>query len=272
MVWLQLVASGETLMGLKLHPLFTIPAAIAAASLVPLLAADPLPRRIWNYVAGGCFGAALLAAIVAGLVPAYSQIMPQRLNLNYVVNNATGKAQWAAETDAPLPQSLQKAARFSSEPELPFAASWRKSYLAPAPQAQIQMPGAAVLANDVSGGLRHVTLGLKGSGEAAMMSLAIPGGVKLKRVTMGSRTLDVPAKWAKQKHILVGCMSADCRTMTMSLDMEDKGPVSIGLIERQAGLPGFATSLAAARPKTAVQSQFGDGIMLIGQVAVPAAK
>src|SRR4029077_4680294 len=42
-IWLGLVAAGEGLMGLKLHPLFTIPAAFPRMTLLPYLNAAPLP-------------------------------------------------------------------------------------------------------------------------------------------------------------------------------------------------------------------------------------
>ena len=54
------------------------------------------------------------------------------------------------------------------------------------------------------------------------------------------------------------------------LDDVGKARATAALIERRAGLPPFGVKLMAARPKTAVPSQFGDGTMLITKVAVPA--
>ena len=271
-MWLGLVASGETLMGLTLHPLFTIPAAIGVATLVPLIPVREWPLRDWLYSVGGFVLAGLVAAIVAGMQPAYSEIAPQRLSINYVVDNATGNAQWAADATAPLPAALRKAANFSNVPAKPYPGAWRSAYLAPAPQAKLQMPGAAILTNAVVGKSREVTLGLNGSADAAMMSLVLPGDVQLKRLTIGTRTMAVPAGWAGAPRIVIGCMTADCAAMPVTLEMADKGALKIAIVERRAGLPGFGAKLQAARPKTAVPSQFGDGIVLTTPLTIPAVK
>lgn len=268
-LWLQLAGSGETLMGLKLHPLFTLPAAIGVATLVPLLATPQLPKRFWLYATGGCFGIAIATAIAAGFQPAYSESAPQRLNLNYIVDNATGDATWAADAAAPLPPALRAAAKFSQEPEQPYSSSWRKAYLAPAERAAVRMPGAAVLANAREGHARTVTLGLNGSPDAAMMTLVLPGAAKLRRIVIGQKAVEVPDAWAEEDFVTIACMSRDCATMPVTLDMADNGPLSLTIIERRAGLPGFGAKLAQARGKTAVPSQFGDGIMLLTPVTVP---
>ena len=271
-LWLQLASSGETLMGLALHPLFTLPAAIGVATLVPLLATPALPQRFWLYATGGCFAAAIAAAVVAGFQPAYSVSAPQRLNINYLVDNATGKAIWVADATAPLPPALRAAAKFSERPEWPYPASWRKAYLAPAERAAVKMPGAAVLTNTRAGLTRSVTLGLNGSSDAAMMTLIVPSAAKLRRVVIGEKAVDVPDSWAEEKYVTIGCLSRDCATMPVTLDMADNGPLNLTLVERRAGLPGFGARLAQARGETAVQSQFGDGIMLLTPIAVPGAR
>lgn len=268
-VWLQLAASGEMLMGLRLHPLFTLPAAIALTTLVPLLASPQLPKRFWHYTTGGCFGAAVIVAIVAGFQPAYSAVAPQRLNLNYVVDNGTGKAQWAADAGAPLPPALRAAAKFSKVPETPYPSSYRKAYLAPADRAKVTMPSATILTNAQVKGTRTVTLGLNGSSAAAMMILTVPGKAELKRIVMGEKVIDVPARWAKQKSVTISCMSRDCASKAVTLDMADAGPLTLNVIERRAGLPPFGVKLGRARGDTAVPSQFGDGMMLVTPMTVP---
>ena len=269
-MWLQLTASGETLMGLKLHPLFTIPAAIAVATLVPLLATDRLPARIWKYSVGGCFAAGLIAAVVAGLQPAYSEIAPQRLNILYSVDNKNGEAHWLAETDAPLPASLRNAgAKFSDTARLVYPWSWRAAYVAPAPRAQIEMPGAAILTDTRRPGGREITLGLDGSSDAAAMMLVVPGAVKLRRVVIGQKIVDIPAAWARQKFVTISCMSSDCTAMPVTLQMADTGAVQLQIVERIAGLPDSGEKLAAARGARAVPSQFGDSTMLVAPRTVP---
>lgn len=264
-IWLPLCVSGETLMGLKLFALFTIPAAVAAAALVPLLS----ERRVPMAAIGLCLAGAVVAAVIAGFQPAYSAIAPQRLNLNYVYDGASGKAVWAADAGAPLPPGLREAAKFSATPEKPYAASWTRAFLAPAPHGDLPVPGAVIVANQMDGSLRRVTLSFAGSPAAAMMWLVVPGKAGLDNVILGGKVVRAPAAWAKEKHVGILCMTSDCATASLTLTMADRGPLALTLIERRAGLPAFGARLGAARPQTAVPSSFGDGAMLIAKLAVP---
>ncbi len=134
------------------------------------------------------------------------------------------------------------------------------------------MPGAAVLANAKSGNMRRVTLGLSGSSDAAMMLLVLPGDLGLKSVVLGERELPIPAKWAGRKQIVIACESADCASAAVTLEMAATGAIKADLVERRAELPGFADTLLASRPKTAVPSQYGDGTMLVSPITIPAVK
>ncbi|MBU6444409.1 MAG: M20/M25/M40 family metallo-hydrolase [Alphaproteobacteria bacterium] len=265
-IWLPLCVAGETLMGLRAFPLFTVPAAVAAATLTPLLATRRLPFS----AAGIGLAGALIAAGSAGFMPAYSAIAPQRLNLNYVYDIASGKAVWAADAAAPLPASLRAAAPFSAKPEKPYAASWARAFLAPAPKGDLQLPGAAIVTNQLDGKLRRVTLALSGSPQAAMMWLLVPGKAGLRHVILGGKAIAAPPSWAKDKRVGIYCMSSDCAQSAITLTMADKAPLELTLIERRVGLPASGVKLLAARPKTAVPSQFGDGTMLVRRIAVPA--
>ncbi|HEV2682525.1 MAG TPA: M20/M25/M40 family metallo-hydrolase, partial [Rhodanobacter sp.] len=88
-IWMPLVANGENIQGLVLHPTFTIPAALGLVVIVPLIAPPG-----WLRLAGASAIAAFVCAIVAGLEPAYSTIAPQRLDIDFVDDHIVDKATW----------------------------------------------------------------------------------------------------------------------------------------------------------------------------------
>ena len=90
-------------MGIRLHPLFTVPAALGLMSLVPLMETRTLPRSAWARSAGLSAAAALIAAVIAGLLPSYSAHDPQRLNLLYVQDRSA--AHWIAASSGTIPAS-----------------------------------------------------------------------------------------------------------------------------------------------------------------------
>ena len=209
-IWLGLSVAGEQVMGLKLHPLVTISAAFAAMTLVPFAAARPPSSRLWLRSAVGVLVLALVTSVGAAFVPAYSAVSPQRLNINYVENHITGKAMWAADADAPLPQSLRKVADFSNTPTRVTPLSRGLSYVAPAGALRFLPPQAQMISNMRAGKGHVASFNLRGSAGTAQMFLSIPAKAGLSGITINGKVLETPKLSDDTKNIFIGCMSADC--------------------------------------------------------------
>ena len=258
-LWIGFVAQGEILMGLAVPPLFTVPAAFGLLALMPLM--PELSRREWRASLAVSFGGAIVAAVIAGFQPAYSETWPLRLNVNYVEDHIRNRALWAADAHAPLPLSLRAAAKFESKPEKPYPGAFAEAYLAPAGPMRFDPPTA-----NVTRGKNNVTLSLHGSPDTAQMYLIVPKGAGLTAFTINGKHFAAPPEWAKGDQVLIGCMTPDCRNATLTLNLSTRKPVTLMLAERRAGLPPFGKFLSRARPKTAVPSQLGDGTFVISKV------
>jgi hypothetical protein len=267
-IWIPLVVTAEPVMGLYLHPLFTVPAAFAMTSLVPLFAAGPLPRAAARPVIGAFFGIAIAFASLAGLCPAFSASHPQRLDINYVEDSTKHRAFWAASTSAPLPPSLRAAAKFSNEPETPYAFARVAAYTAPAGAFRFDPPTAAVNATAMSDGTRKIRLALRGAG-ANQMVLIVPKSAQLRAVEIDDHHFDAPKEWAALPQALILCATDDCAGKTITLELGTSQPVDITIAEQRYGIPADGAKLQAARPKTAVVSQNGDTTVLLNTVHVP---
>ncbi len=267
LLWVGFGAMGETIMGLKLHPLFTVPIAFGVSALVPLFAAYSLPRGAWLVASALTLIAAVAASVYGGMQPAYSMIAPQRLSITYVQDS--DRARWAVDAIAPVPAAMKAEAKFSSVPEkiLPF--SWSSSYVAPAADLHLPLPTARLLTNQRTDGGRRVTLALHGSDDANQMALIVTDPAALKAIDIKDWHFDAPPQWAKLKRVVIACMSRDCASATLSLTLADDAPVDAILGEDHFGLPPAGARLLAARPKTAVQTQNGDGVLLLSKLHVP---
>ncbi|MDE2465320.1 MAG: M20/M25/M40 family metallo-hydrolase [Alphaproteobacteria bacterium] len=266
-IWLQLCVDGESLMGLRLHLLFTLPAAIGVATLLPWLASATMSRRVFVWSVSGAVVLGCTAAVAAGLMPSYSRMAPQRLNLYYV--SVPGRSLWAAQTSAPLPREFYRVAAFSRQAE-PIVANYPyRMFLAPAPHLSLAPAGATVKANERRDGHRSVTLALHAS--AAMLTLRLPGHLNLKEIEFGTTSIAIPPGWKQQKQVAIGCLTPDCSTATVRLVMDQDGPFVLTLVARSLTLPGQAKPLLAARPASAVRSGYGDGTLEIVPIAVAGA-
>jgi hypothetical protein len=263
LVWSAIGASGEAVMGLKLHPLFTLPFAIGLSTLVPVFARYAMPRRLWLCATAGLFGAAICVAIVQGLEPSYSNAAAQRMNVTYFED--AHRAAWAADATAPLPRAMRALAPFSDTPRR-LSAATSLSYVAAAGAPRFALPAAMILANAGANAARRVTLALHGSDRTAQMVLVIPSSAMLKAVDLEGWHFVAPDA------LVLACMSRDCASATVTLTLATRAAVTLSLYEHRFGLPDFAQRLVAARPPTAVQSQNGDGITLLGEVHIPGAR
>ena len=93
-LWLSLTSQGETVMGLALHPLFTIPSAFALALLVPLIDMSRVARTAWSAASGIVLAAALSVAVVAGFQPAYSDVAPFDHSFPAALDDEDEDAEW----------------------------------------------------------------------------------------------------------------------------------------------------------------------------------
>lgn len=246
--WLNLAASGEAIMGLRAHPLFTVSAGFALIALVPLLDR----RFVWTSTLISA-GLALLFAVVAGFLPPFSQTAPERLNLRYV--EQAGKAEWLADPVARLPPALRKAGDFG--PRVEAVPPFRRAYVGDAGPAEYPKPSATV---QRQGG--DVALTLHGSPQANGMMLVARGqGRFILKAIDGVRFADMPPVSR------LYCGTGDCARATVTL--KPIGQRHYDLIEIRRGLPLKGAALMMARPRDAVPSGAGDQTLLVSRISLP---
>jgi hypothetical protein len=272
-IWIGLVVSGETLMGLRLHPLFTIPLAFALMTAIPLLAARPMSRGAWNVSVAVSAAVAVVLAVVAGLQPSYSKLSPQRVNLIYLENQArparfVADTSWKGVGTEPIPASLKKAGPLTRDSN-----AWEglypdsSGYVTQAGNPLYSLPTARVLSDRSEGGARHVELALEGSTAANGMVVMIPKDAKLVSLDLRGQHI---AGGVEPTNARVLCWTPDCRDLRLSLVFGNSGKVAINFAEVRYGLPESGVHLQAARPDTAMASQSGDETILANAVELPA--
>jgi hypothetical protein len=268
-IWLSLSALGEQVQGLALHPLFTIPAAFGAMTLVPLLAARPLSGARWTRALGAIGALAIVVAVAAGLQPAFSARAPQRLDIDFVDDHDVKQAKWVAETGATLPPGLRAAMpSFSHAPE-PISPLLRQAaYSARAGALRFAVP-AATIASKPQGRGRVVTLTLHASSNANRVVVVVPKDAALTHAQIYDKGFDPSKDSLNPAGTILVCATDDCRATTFTLTFADARPVTVTVGEQQYGLPADGAKLTAARPRTAVASQSGDTTIVFGKLTLP---
>jgi len=255
--------------GLALHPLFTVPVAFGVLPLLPLLAARPLKRLDRNGVLTALATAALAFAITAGLVPAYSEAAPQRLNIDFVDDHIAHKAEWAIETGARLPAVFRRYSNpaFSKDSQ-PISPLLRQpAYVMPAGATRFAEPTVTATAASTSTS-RTVTLTLHGSPDANRIVLVVPKEEGLLRAEIEGHVLLPAPRSLNPVGTIIACVTDDCRDKTVTLVFWSPGPKHILLGEQHFGLPPDGAWFQSLRPPEAIASQSGDTTIVFTKLAV----
>ena len=271
-IWISLVSLGETIQGLYLHPVFTVPAVLALFTLAPLVQAKRVPRTTWAVASATLAFGAVALAIVAGFEPAFSAASPQRLSIDYVEDASAHRTYVTADTTAPLPSELRRVAAFSPRPERTNPLAFSAAYVAPAGRPHLSGPLAIVKVANSTSGARTVTLALHASPETGQLFLAVPKQAHLTAITLDGKRFVLPKTWAASASDFdrIGCFSRDCADETVVLEMTSRAHLKVRMAEVRYGLAPEARRIAGARPNTAVPSQNGDTTVLLNTIDIPA--
>jgi hypothetical protein len=271
-VWIALVCSGETLMGLSLHPLFTVPAAFGLMTVVPLLSAQPMTTSAWRAVTA-VFGVLSLAcAVLMGLHPAYSKESPQRVNIIYfqkpgIAPRWIAASAWKARGTEPLPRAMMKAGHFTFDKDAYGGLGLGSAYVTPASGTpNLPLPAARIVSDKKNANTRVVTLTLHGSADADAMLLRIPKDAKIVSADLRGQHFS-PGGYEGDTEL--GCVSRDCRDLTVTMTLGTTAPLTFVFAEQRYGLPAWGDAVKATRPNIAFPSQNGDGVILANSVKVP---
>ncbi len=267
LIWIALASGGEAVNGLAMHPLITVSAAFGTMVLIPLIASRRLSDTAWLATFAGAGVLAIVVAVVAGTQPAFSAVAPQRLNIVLVDDHIANKSLWVAQTQAPLPQAVRAMASFSAKPEMAYALAFGPTYAAPAGVTRYAPPSATI-DNKPDGNSRRIVLSLHGSDDAHEMLLAVPKDAALNWVEIGGQRFTPDKGSVSDRGTIIACVSADCRSQTITLDLASRKPLKLILAEERFGLPPDGQKIADARPGVAIASQSGDTVLVFKNVTI----
>lgn len=267
-IWLSLASGTESVQGLYAHPLFTVPSAFGAMTLLPFLTLTPMSRRVWIWTTSSFAVLAVILAWIAGLEPAFTTVSPQRLNVDFVDDHIANKSKWVIETLGPLPNAFRNVMPFSSAPEDASPLLRRPVYVAPSAASRYPAPDAEI-ERIATGDGRLVTLTFRGSARANEMLLVIPKDSGLDRIEFEGKKFAPRPDATNPLGTVFGCLTRDCRDKKVTLHFASRRPVEVSIGEIDYGLPDDGARLEAVRPDTTVASQSGDTTIVFGKLKLP---
>ncbi len=203
---------------------------------------------------------AALAWLPAALAPAYSIERKQRLSLEYVWEEATGKARWMAYHDGgPLPAAM---GRMERGVEVPWSSY--KRWAADARGPAVPPPALEGLAVQVDQGNRLMTFRLRTRG-SDVVRLVGPRGARFLAVRAGG-SLRRFGKGEANDAPVFRCHGRSCDGLEVALLIEGMAPIEASIVGTRRGLPAEGMKLMRGRPDTAQPQYVPDTTVAVGKL------
>ena len=259
--WLPLLHLSQVLLDFDYGWVF---APVAVLILFPFLIelkpalARPGRERVTAVLAG----AAALAWLPAAFAPAYSIERKQRLSLEYVWDEAAGKALWMAYHDrGPLPGAM-RGMRIERGVEVPWSSY--KRWAADARGPVVAPPALEGLTTRLEGDNRVITFRLR-TGGSQVVRLVGPKGARFLAVKAGGAFRRFGKHDPKEGPVL-RCHGRSCDGLEVSLLVAGTRPLEATVVGTRSGLPAEGMPVARTRPRTAQPQYVPDSTVAVGRV------
>lgn len=210
---------------------------------------------------------ALVALVIASVLPASSPARPQPLNIIYFLDASAGEAQFLAGSALrPLPSALAAAMPFAPARVLPGdrVASWS----APAPYQDIAASDLEIVSDVASGASREVRARLRANG-AYRVSVRIPRAAFASRVTLNGVVARLEDAATIGDYIGVVCHGRACDGAELTVTLDGEGEAGEWLVTGQyPGAQAAIAPLIRLRPATATPIQSGDGMITLRRASL----
>jgi hypothetical protein len=257
--WLPLLHLSQVLLDFDSGWVF---APVSTLILFPfLIEAKPALARLGRgRVTAAMAALALVAWLPAALAPAYSLERKQRLSVEYVWDEARGKARWMAYHDrGPLPSAP---GGWERGVEVPW--SGYRRWAADATGPAIAAPALERLGERSVGGNRLVRFRLRMRG-SDVVRLVGPKGSRFLAVSAGGSSRRFGKGGAKEAPVL-RCHGRSCEGLEATLLVAGTAPLEATIVGTRSGLPPEGASLARGRPSTAQPQYVPDTTVAVGKV------
>jgi hypothetical protein len=251
-------------LGAVAWPPTSIALCMACSFLLPLLAiASPRVRQasvFWS----GC--AALVCLLITLLLPTFSRLWPQRVNVEYWLDADTGRAHWWVQPGSlHLPAEMASVANFDSALQPRFPGTSQLGFSAPAKSVALAAPQLDIISRAGT----HLDLRLRSMRDAATAFVIFPAAAQVKEAVLDTPAGPLPARLQKLDSGATVLFIRNLPAAGMAFAVDSSTPLPALVLDESYGLPGDlpqGKALQLARPQNATSTQDGD-VTVLGRTA-----
>jgi len=260
-IFLPLAYLFEIAMGFEMSPAVTLWLALIVSVLSPFFVVPESQRVIRKRTLFAAGGMAVIATLVALVLPPYSKDNPQWLNLYHYEDRDLGVAYWTAiPSMGDNPEPLL--GLYEVDPQTVFPWTEEKFSVAQSAFTQTPEPGLQVISDEFVNANRVVKVLLGSHSGIVETDFLIPVE-NLLSISVEGKTFGVEKDENDAKFYLFNCFGSLCDGLELTLRFSNANRVETLVATFSHGLPEGGQRFLQARPATAVPSYDGDMTIIV---------
>jgi hypothetical protein len=217
---------------------------------------------------GGGFVALGCAALLLGaVIPSYSPLSPQPLNILRIEDREAAQVAWALEAEGRVPEQMLAARSFGPVPAPAVPWQARRVYLTP-DGSGVAVDGPAREVSRASGEPLRLELPAAPPGSRVAVHIPQAAGVQAFRLTRDGEEEVLSAPPAEDGYVRFLCIAPACDGASLAVGLENVAPFTAFISQTRPGLPLSDHDLLAARPAAATPRHTGDATILVDRILV----
>jgi hypothetical protein len=256
---------------LALSPEFPATAAFALAFAATggggLFAVHATWRQVAASLGGGFVALGCAALLVGAVIPSYSPLSPQPLNVLRIEDREAAQVVWALEAEGRVPEQMLAARPFGTVPAPAVPWQARRVSLAPNGSGAL-VDGPAQEVSRASGEPLRLELPVAPPGSRVAVHMPQAAGVQSFRLVRDGEEAVLPAPPVEDGYVRFLCIAPACDGASLAVDLEIDAPFTAFISQTTPGLPTSDQDLLAARPPSAAPRHTGDATILVDRISV----
>jgi hypothetical protein len=235
-----------------------------AITLAPLL----LNARFKIGITGKSIAGAMALLLIA-VNPLYSEWRPQHVNINFYQDMDANTAVYELVSPDPIEEPLLSALPFDTQSRklLPFTDTKQNNWAVTEPMNE-PAPELMMLAENVAGNARELTVKLRSPRKADTLRLLLPGDSGLQEFIIDDQTFNaLPSRWGISRgDYLISLPRTYGKAVTVKLLFDHPNNINSGyLLDASSAMPNSARPLLEARQGVSAPLRTGDQSVLFKQ-------
>lgn len=258
-LWIGMAVGMVLAFGLTMVASVALPIALMVTSILPLCCVDKERGKQHRLILALVLMVIVASSVTTLYVQPFSALAPQKINLFYEEDSDRETAQWIAQGQGPLPETLKQEAGFTNQ----YRGFPKPGWVAQVSPIGLQKAKVDLLETKANTEETTFVFSLQKAEWVDQFQLLIPETIIIRKLMIDGRVVNPKSFYGYHSVWIHGIPEAG---ITVRITTPNKNSLSFLMISKAYGLPTELSSIHGARGPKAVPVQWGDATRLIQRI------